>query len=176
MWWLLENYPIYFKVSGLLYQFRNWQRSFIPAYLAKYFKVAIFGGDWSSLNVGGGGWVEFADLPKALARGKVALNIVSGWDEEGLTAKTFEMAASGVPILHNDCVGLAECYNIGEEIESFERPKEAREKVQQLLDSPEKRRSMAGAVRARTERDHTWSPRVESMIKLAGLPIDAFRK
>ncbi len=175
MWWLIENSAFYFRAAEILYKFRTWQRAFIPVYLAKYFKVAIFGGDWSHLGIPGGGWVNFADMPKALARGKVSLNIVGGWDEEGLTAKTFEMAAAGVPILHNDCVGLGDCYDIGKEIEVFDRPSEARAKVQALIDSPARRREMGNAIRARTERDHHWGPRVKSMIELAGLPVDAFR-
>jgi glycosyltransferase involved in cell wall biosynthesis len=179
-WWLTAMYPVYFKATTILYALRSWQRHFYLAFLSKYFRVALFGGRWS--HVGGDGqsaameqWVDFAQMPNVLARGRIALDIVSGWDEEGLTAKTFEIAACGMAMIHNDCVGLCEAFTPQIEIEVFNTPKEARQAVQSLLENPARRGAMAQACRARFLRQHTWSHRVQRMFELAGIPIDAFR-
>jgi spore maturation protein CgeB len=176
VWWLTTNFPVYFKMSEIFWEFRSWQRYFIPAYLARYFKVAVFGGNWSSVGVATGGWVDFENMPAAFARGKVGLNIVTGFDEEGVTAKTFEIAASGVPLFNNECKGLGDLFEIGKEIEIFKSPREAREKVAELIANPQRRFELAGAIRSRFERDHTWDHRVRQMLSLAGLQLEHFMK
>jgi hypothetical protein len=177
MWWMTAMYPVYFKAATILFNFRTWQRHFYLAYLSKYFRVGLFGGNWShvgSASQDSAQWVDFPQMPQVFARGKIALDIVGGWDEEGLTAKTFEIAACGMAMVHNDCVGLAEAFEAGKEIEVFSTPRQARQVVAELLDDPKRRAEMAEACRARFLRDHTWAHRVRRMFELAGMPIDAF--
>jgi spore maturation protein CgeB len=180
MWWMTAMYPVYFKAAAILYEFRSWQRHFYLAYLSKYFRVGLFGGKWSHVGKESeqnenGKWVDFLRIPQVVARGKVALDIVAGWDEEGLTAKTFELAACGVAMIHNECVGLQQAFVAGKEIEIFQSPRQAREQVQRLLDDPDRRKNMAHAGRERLLRQHTWAHRVQQMMKLARIPIDCFR-
>lgn len=175
LWWLTANSSVYFAMCECLWWLRRWQRFFVPAYLAKYHRVAIFGGDWSALGVETGPYVPYEKMPAAFARGHVALNIVNGMDEEGLTAKTFEIAAGGSAILNNDCLGLDEAFDIGTEVETFVSPREAREKITELKDNPAKRKAMGEAARARCIRDHTWENRVLTMLRLAGFDPNAFR-
>jgi hypothetical protein len=180
MWWMTAMYPVYFKAATILYNFRTWQRHFYLAYLSKYFRVGFFGGKWSHVGsaaegTAGGEWVDFTQMPQVFARGRIAFDIVAGWDEEGLTAKTFEIAACGMPMIHNDCVGLAQAFDIGTEIEVFTTPRDARHAVQRLLDDPKRRAAMAEACRARFLREHTWAHRVQRMFELAQIPIDSFR-
>lgn len=175
LWWLTANSGVYFAMCERLWQLRRWQRLFVPAYLAKYFRVAVFGGDWSALGVETGPWVSYEQMPAAFARGLVALNIVNGMDEEGLTAKTFEIAAGGAALLNNDCRGLDEAFEIGTEVETFITPHDARERITELKDNPAKRRAMGEAARERVVRDHSWDKRVLTMLRLAGFNPDAFR-
>ncbi len=149
-WWLAAMFPTYFKAADILYAFRKWQRHFYLAYLSKYFRVAVFGGKWSHVGdpadqAANGQWVDFARIPEFVARGRVGFDAVAGWDEEGLTAKTFELASCGSAMIHNDCVGLPEAFEVGKEIEVFHNPREAREIVQSLLDDPNRRERMAQA-------------------------------
>jgi hypothetical protein len=179
-WWLAAMFPTYFKATEILYAFRNWQRHFYLAYLSKYFRVGLFGGKWSHVGnpaeaAANGHWVDFDRIPQFAARGKIALDIVSGWDEEGLTAKTFELAACGKPMIHNDCIGLEEAFEPAKEIEIFRTPKQARQMVQHLLDDPSRREGIAQASRARLLKEHTWGHRLQQMLEKAGLPVDAFR-
>jgi hypothetical protein len=178
-WWLTAMYPIYFQAANILCSFRNWQRHFYLAYLSKYFRVGLFGGKWSHVSNPAdqaltGQWVDYEQIPTALARGKVALNIVGGWDEEGMTLKTFEIAACGTPMIHNNCVGLAEAFEPGREVMAFNTPREARLAVEYLLADAGARRQMGQAARGRLLRNHTWSDRLLRMFQLAKLPIEAF--
>lgn len=180
MWWLTAMYPVYFKAAAILYDFRSWQRHFYLAYLSKYFRVGLFGGKWShvgkeSEQAENRNWVDFVRIPQVIARGKVALDIVAGWDEEGLTAKTFELAACGVAMIHNECVGLEKAFVPGKEIEIFQSPRQARDQMQRLLDEPDRRKNMAYLCRQRLLGEHTWAHRVQQMLKLARIPIDCFR-
>ena len=165
LWWLTLAHPTYFRMAEILWKFRSWQRSFIPAFLAKTFRVGCFGGDWSAVpSVTSAGWVDFEQMPSVFARGHVSLNVVTGFDEEGVTAKTFEIAAGGTAILNNACRGLDALYERDREILIFDTPAQARERVQAMLDSPSRRAEIGSAGRARTERDHTWGHRVTKML------------
>jgi hypothetical protein len=179
-WWLAAMYPTYFRAAEILYAFRSWQRHFYLAYLSKYFRVGLFGGKWSHVgppedSAANGRWVEFAQIPQFVARGKVSLDIVAGWDEEGLTAKTFEIGACGTAMIHNECVGLEEAFEPGKEVESFRTPRQARDTVQRLLDEPDRRAQMAQACRARILQEHTWGNRLQQIIQKTGQELDAFR-
>jgi spore maturation protein CgeB len=163
------------KAQRLLWRLREWERRFYLAYLSKYFSLGVFGGDWSAMHLGPGGWVDFRQQSAAYARGRVALNITDGHDEEGVTLKPFEIAASGVPLLQYHARGLSELYTDGAEIAVFSTPREAREKLAALLASRERRIAMAAAARARTLAQHTWDRRIERMFELARLPLNAFQ-
>ncbi len=128
--WLLGQPAAYFAALRVLWSFGDWQRTFVTAYLARTFNVGVFGSDWSAFGVGGSAeWVENERQPAVYARGKLALSISGGHDEEGLTHKPFQISACGVPMVHIDRVGLAECFTPGREVASFATPAEAREVV-----------------------------------------------
>lgn len=193
MRWLTANPLSYFKMTAHLYKLRSWLRQFMPAYLARHFRVAVFGGDWtgmgcikgewgnndpsaslatgSSTLLGRGpsasGWVDQADIPKVLAKGAVTLNLSAGYDEEGITAKPFEIAASGVAMLHNEATGLSDFFELGKEAFSFSTPKQARQIVQELVADPARRRAVGRAARARLEKDHSWDTRLQRLLSLS---------
>jgi hypothetical protein len=171
MRWLTANHLTYFKMTAHLYKLRNWLRHFMPAYLARYFRVAIFGGDWTGMGCIKGdwqssGWIDLADIPKLLAKGRVTLNLSAGYDEEGITAKPFEIAASGVTMLHNEATGLGDFFKLGEEAFSFSTPKQARQIVQQMIDDPARCRAVGAAARARLENDHSWDSRLTRLLSV----------
>ena len=169
--WLLGQPAVYFAAVRVLWSFGDWQRAFVPAYLARRFNVGVFGSDWSSLGIPESAeWVDNARQPAVYARGKLALSISGGHDEEGLTHKPFQIAACGVPMVHIDRVGLAECFTPGREVASFATPAEAREVVSDLLTDPDRRESMAAAARARLLKEHTWETRLPEMLNRARWP------
>jgi spore maturation protein CgeB len=127
------------------------------------------------MGLGPGGWVEFLRQSEVYARGRVALNITDGHDEEGLTMKPFEIAASGTPMLHYHAEGLARCFADGFEVATFSTPREARQKLDMLLDDSQLRARMASAARERVLAEHTWEKRVLEMLRCARLSPEAFR-
>lgn len=173
--WLAVHPGTYFDAVEHLWQFGGWQRTFMLCYLARHFRVGVFGADWSSVGLGGGSWVPYDQQAATYARGKLAINISQGSEEEGVSHKPFQIAASGVPLVHVDRRGLSECFEPGEEVAVFSTPREAREVIGDLLADPQRRRSLAAAARARFEREHTWSCRLAQMLARAALPLSAFR-
>ena len=146
-----------------------------PRSLSRFASAGAFGSDCSALGLGPGGWVDFRRQSEIYATGRVALNIMDGHDEEGLTLKPFEIAASGVPLLQYAARGLEELYEPGHEVTVFQRPRQALDLLRGLLADRERRVALAAAARGRTLADHTWDRRIERMLQLARLPIDAFR-
>lgn len=175
--WLVNHPTTYFDAVEHLWLFGGWQRTFYLRYLAGHFRVAVFGADWRGVGLGGGGgaWVDYRDQAGVYARGRVALNISQGSEEEGVSHKPFQMAASGVPMVHIDRAGLSECFQVGREIEVFDTPREAREVIASLICDPERRASLAAAARRRLEREHTWERRMQRMLTLAGPGVESFR-
>jgi len=173
-WYLTLEYPIYMKAVRILWRLREWERLFYLAYLAKYFRVGVFGGDLSPMGLGPGGGVDYTQQSAIYARGHVALTIPDGHDEEGLTLKAFELAASGVAMLHYRAETLGDYFVEGREVAVFSTPREAREKVDALLDNADRRQAMATAAHQRVLRDHRWENRIEQMFQRARLPLSAF--
>jgi hypothetical protein len=165
---LRANPLVYFDAIECLWDLGNWQRTFVLMHLARRFKVGVFGADWSSVGLGGGAWVNHHDQPAAYARGRIAINISQAGEEEGLSHKPFQIAASGVAMLHINRKGVSDCFTLDEEIALFDTPGEARAIVAALLADPDRRASMAGAARRRLCRSHTWSHRLREMFERVG--------
>jgi Glycosyl transferases group 1 len=175
-WWLAAHPRTWFKASQLLYAVRGWQRTFTLAYLARFMKVAVFGGgDWSHLGIHSEpGWIQFADIPRTIARGRVAINIMPGHDEEGATPKTFELAASARPLVHGESRGIEDLFDAGTEIALFATPAEARHCVETLLSSPHQRSQMGQAARLAIESRHNWQNRLRTMFATVGIAPESF--
>lgn len=173
--WLTAMPATYFAAIEHLWRLGSWQRTFVLRYLARFFRVGVFGSDWSSVGIGGGGWVEYAHQAAAYARGRIAINVSQAGEEEGVSHKPFQIAAASVPMVHIRRRGLDELFDIGTEIESFDTPRHARDQITALLNDPKRRTAMAAAARSRMERDHTWSNRLVAMFDRAGISVDAFR-
>ena len=168
---LRANPLVYFDAIECLWDLGNWQRTFTLMHLARRFKVGVFGSDWSSVGLGGGSWVEHEDQPAAYARGRIAINISQAGEEEGLSHKPFQIAASGVTMVHINRKGVADCFTPDDEIALFDTPGQARAIVAELLDDPDRRAAIATAARNRLCRDHTWSHRLREMFRLVGAPF-----
>ncbi len=173
--WLLGHPQTYFDAVDQLWLFGRWQRPFYLSFLPKYFRVAVFGSDWSSAGCAGGDWVDHHHQAEAYARGQVAFSVSQATDEEGIAHKPFEMAASGVPFVHNHARGLSDYFTLGSEVGVFDTPSDACDLISDLIRDPARRAEMGRAARARFEQDHTWANRLERMLMAAGLPVATFR-
>jgi len=166
---LRENYRAYFDAAEALWAFGKWQRTFYLRYLSRYFRVGVFGSDWSALGIAGGGWVDYDNQPAVYARGRVAINLPQAGDEEGIAHKPFQIAASGVPLAHLNRRGLSDAFAPGVEVAVFDTPGQAREIIAALLNDSDRREQLARAAHERLVREHTWPHRLVEMLTLAGL-------
>jgi hypothetical protein len=147
----------------------EWRRYFWLAWLARRVNVGVYGSSTQDLGipqtVGAADWVPYDQQPAVYARGRVALNTNAAHDEEGMTHKPFQIAASGVPLVHHDTRGLSECFDVGREILTFRRGPELLDAVRTLLGDAAVRASLGGAFRSRALRDHTWEARLTAMLR-----------
>jgi spore maturation protein CgeB len=91
----------------------------------------------------------------------------AGHDEEGVTHKPFQIAASGSVLVHHATSELEEYLESGRECLLFSRGPELLGHVRACGDDAF-RRAMADAGLARCTRDHTWASRVASMLAYEG--------
>lgn len=146
-----------------------WRRCFWPAWLAKRRRVELHGADGSPMGIhsGSAGWIDYTDQPSIYARGAACVTINAAHDEEGLTHKAFQIAASGGAMLHHRTLGLHECFDEGTETLAFSRGPELLDAVDRLTSDTTLRARLGDAARARLERDHTWRNRVQQMLTRA---------
>lgn len=136
------------------------ERAFTIAYLSRHFRCAVFGStDLSAWGFRGTalGEVAYEDQARMYSRGRIGLNAMRWQDDAGVNLKPFEISACGVPCLCARRTGLESLFTPGAEIEVFDSPADARAKAAALLADAPRRRAIAGAGRARTLRDHTWT-------------------
>ncbi|MGB0717177.1 MAG: glycosyltransferase family protein, partial [Phycisphaerae bacterium] len=170
--WLLASPAAYFDALECMWAFSAWQRVFYTRYLARHVSVAVFGHEqWREVGIPGGGWVEHDDLPSVYAQGRLAMNITQRGDEAGVAHKPFQIASSGVAMIHNSVPGFAQCFVPDVEAGVFEGPASLLSKVDQLLKNEDLRRGMAESARERTVREHTWQQRLPQMFALAGIRL-----
>lgn len=168
---LLAHPPAYLEAIHWLWELSRWERTFYLRYLAKHFRVGVFGSDWS--NVGASGspdWVPHDQQSQVYARGKIAIAIAQPGEEQGCAHKPFEMAASGACLMHDHREGIGNLFTPDEEIVTFRTPREARERIEELLRNPAKRATLADRAHERFQRDHTWTTRVPQMLAVANWP------
>lgn len=159
--WLRGDARRWYAVLRAMQGLTRWRRFFWPAWLGRRMNVGLYGSDGSMMGLSGGGWVDYDRQAEAYALGRCALNINAAHDEEGLTHKPFQIAASGVPLVHHATNGIELAFTLGREALIFERGPELIEGVQRAA----RERTVIGeAGRSRVERDHTWDARLGDML------------
>ncbi len=172
----LRSHPaLYFDAGEILWEFGNWERAFVLQYLARYFRVGLFGTASPTDDRPVGAWVPYEQQAAVYRRGRLALNISGGWEAEGITHKPFQIAASGVPMLHDFQYGMAECFAPGREVLMFRSPAEARELAHDLLGHPQRAAALGAAAHHRVVTEHGWIHRLPRMLASAGLSLEPFR-
>lgn len=162
---LIQNANCYLDVHRALWRFSGWERTFYLAYLARHFKVAVFGKKCPMLDCTVKGWIDYRQQARVYATGRMAINISQAHDDEGVTHKPFQIAASRIPMLHIYRKGLDQLFTPEREVSVFRRPAEARESAAYLLTHPEERVAMGLNARQRLESEHTWRHRIQTMLE-----------
>jgi glycosyltransferase involved in cell wall biosynthesis len=165
---LLASPAVYVRAGAAIRATHSFERAFTACWLAKRFSVAVFGKFSPAWPFRGQslGEVEYADIPKAYQRGRLAVNVMRWQDDAGLNLKPLEITASGVACLCGKRTGMDAMFEVGREILAFDSPSDAGRRVRELLGDESARRELAEAGRARTLVSHTWARRAGQMLDL----------
>lgn len=170
--WLRSDPRRWYSAVQALRRMTGWRRNFWLAWLGRRVNLGIYGSSAAPLGVpqtaDGAAWVAYEQQSAVYARGRVALNINAPHDEEGLTHKPFQIAASGVACIHHSVRGLEASFLPGQEVITFRRGPELLEAIRSLAADEPRRRDLASAMHARAIAEHTWHVRLGSMLELAG--------
>ncbi len=82
-----------------------------------------------------------------------------------VTARVFEVPASGGFLLTNACDQLGQLYSVGTEMISYRSLEELRYLIAYYLAHPEERREIAARAHRRAEEEHTFKRRLEEMLE-----------
>ncbi|MFZ4573611.1 MAG: glycosyltransferase family protein, partial [Phycisphaerales bacterium] len=142
------------------------ERAFLISWLSRRFKTLIVGehnlAPWGA-RAENAPAVRHPETPAALARGRVVVHTTRWQDDAGLGTRPFEIAACGLAGLVQRRPGVESLFDEGKEMEFFDGPAQAAEKVRALLADPSRRAAIGAAARARVEREHTWKHRAERL-------------
>lgn len=143
----------------------HWRRNFWPAWLARRVNVGSYGSPAHdpafNQSPEQAQWVAYDQQPAIYARGQIALNINAAHDEEGLTHKPFQIAASHLPCIHHHTRDLESCFP---SLPSFRRGPELLNHVRTLLENPQLRAQLADQIRTQALTHHTWDHRLTQIL------------
>ncbi|RIL12540.1 MAG: hypothetical protein DCC75_00260 [Proteobacteria bacterium] len=121
----------------------------------------------------GGRRLTPAEYVKIFNATDINLNLHSSHERDGvdpfgdfLNPRTFELAASGAFQLVDKRSLLAESFEEGKEIVTFESAGELKDKIRYYLAHPEERKKIAENARARALQDHTYDQRIRQMLSI----------
>lgn len=169
--WLRADATRWYSAMERLRQVTDWRRGFMLAWLAQRVDVGLYGASAAAMGIsqpaGAEEWVEYESQASVYARGRVAININAGHDEEGCTHKPFQVAASGVACVHHATRGIEDVFEPGREIELFDSPAGVLETVRRLAGDERMRRDLGAAMHERAKGEHTWEARLGTMLEAA---------
>ncbi len=165
---LREDPHLWYAGIHALQDMVRWRRDFWLCWLARRVSVGVFGTSAAAYGLPQRreqtAWVEYSQQSAVYAQGRLAININGMPDEEGLTHKPFQIAASGVPMVHHAVSELGDAFDDGREIVVFDRGSAMLDRVRSLLHDEAARKAMADAALARAKREHTWADRLTRML------------
>ncbi|MCX4190748.1 CgeB family protein [Methylophaga sp. OBS3] len=107
------------------------------------------------------------DLYQHMANAKIILNITRApfyAAETGINLRIFEAMAAGCFMLTDYCDEVANIFELGKEIETFNGSDELRDKVQFYLKNDSSRQAIAQRAREKVSKLYTWPVRVNDML------------
>jgi len=166
---LIRRPDLWVDLTAAIRSIEQWERAFIPCWLARRYRVACFGAadlmGWAAAPEKLGP-VSHEGQSMAYARGRIGLSVMRWQDDVGLNVKPFEITAAGVPAVVQARGGLSECFDVGREVLCCRTAPEAAAAIDHLLGDERAAKLIADAGLARTTRDHTWTTRAFQMLGL----------
>jgi spore maturation protein CgeB len=116
-----------------------------------------------------GEYVTWRTKSLAFRGAKIVLNTMHYAEIRGVNARLFEATACGGFVLSHAGPDIAQYYEPGVEIATFDSSAELRDAIGYYLGAEEERRKIASAGLARAHRDHTHPRRMVEMLHTLGL-------
>jgi len=164
---LMSDPARYVKATNLVRTIETWERPFLVAYLSRHFKALRLGiQKYDAWGIEGDRteFVPYHEQSEVYARAHFALNVMRWQDDCSLNSKIFEVTAARCGCLQAYRSGVEEAFDDGSEILVFRTPGEAREKLADILASPDRREALIDAGHRRTLADHTWVNRMQIVV------------
>ena len=135
-------------------------------------KVAVYGDYWSrypETRACHRGYGDIETLRKATSEAKVNLCLVRRANRDGQVMRSYEAAAIGACMLVEDTPEHRELFGAdGEAVVYFRTIEDMVRRLHHLLEAPEERSRLRGAVQHRIETGHhTYDDRLHSMLRVA---------
>jgi spore maturation protein CgeB len=168
-----RRYECDVAVAGNVYSYRLLVMEAIPEGI----DLRIYGNPRQSIPTGFERFAQartgeyVAGRTKALAfRGaKIVLNTMHYGEIRGVNARLFEGTGCGGFVLSHSGPEIAQYYEPGVEIVTFDSRKELGEAIEYYLGADEERRRIAEAGQARAHHDHTFPLRLGELLQIVGL-------
>lgn len=112
-------------------------------------------------------WVALANKVRAFRGAKIVLNTLNPSEIWGTNVRTFEICGAGAFQIVDDRPGLAQLFEPGREVVTFDDAADLAAKVDHYLADAQARAEIAAAGHARAKRDHTYKVRLPLLVETA---------
>ena len=132
--------------------------------------IAVYGRRWSALghtpHEVHDRWLARRHVPRLYQESLAVLNVRNELNVfEGLNQRSFEPAACGTAVIHDDLADLGRCFEPGKEVLVFRDAQELQEICERVRRDPALARQVGGAALARVQAEHTCAHRAKTILR-----------
>ncbi|MDA8127755.1 MAG: glycosyltransferase [Betaproteobacteria bacterium] len=136
--------------------------------------IAVYGRRWNALGKTPhevhDRWLARRRVPRLYQESLAVLNVRNELNVfEGLNQRSFEPAACGTAVIHDNLADLARCFDPGKEVLVFRDARELQDTCERVRRDPALARRVGAAALARVEAEHTCAHRAQSILRDFGL-------
>lgn len=136
--------------------------------------IAVYGRRWNALgrtpHEVHDRWLARRYVPRLYQESLAVLNIRNELNVlEGLNQRSFEPAACGTPVIHDDLADLVQCFEPGKEVLVFRNGEELQAVCDRVHRDPALARRVGAAALARVQAEHTCAHRAQAILHDFGL-------
>lgn len=136
--------------------------------------IAVYGRRWKALGPSPHDvhdrWLARKRVPRLYRESLAVLNIRNELNVlEGLNQRSFEPAACGTPVIHDELADLARCFELGKEVLAFRDAQALQEACERVCRDPALARRIGEAALRRVRAEHTCTHRAQTILRDFGL-------
>lgn len=136
--------------------------------------IAVYGRRWNALgntpHEVHDCWLAPKHVPRLYQESLAVLNVRNELNVfEGLNQRSFEPAACGTAVIHDDLADLSRCFEPGKEVLVFREGQELQAVCERVRRDPALARQLGAAALARVQAEHTCVHRAKTILRDFGL-------